>query len=269
MARSRSSKLGLLLVVSLLSTLVPVGAFPAAATEGDLLITGVIQGPRNGSNPKAVELLVVNDIPSLAPYGLGSANDGSASTVREFDFPDVPASAGDYIYISLEATQFENFFGFDPDYLDTAVNINGDDAIVLFLGIEIADSFGVLGVDGTGQPWEYTNGWAYRMSGTGADGSTFVPSNWQFSGAGRPDRKHIGQRDPGPTVPDRELRGHAAEHDDHEHVNHFHDLDHVDHVNDFDHLHDVHDLDHEHDHDHHDADDHDHNARPPSLTMAT
>ena len=35
---------------------------------------------------------------------------------------------------------------------------------------------------GTGHPWEYTDGWAYRMDGTGPDGDTFVLANWFFSG---------------------------------------------------------------------------------------
>ena len=42
--------------------------------------------------------------------------------------------------------------------------------------------FGEIDVDGTGQPWEHTDGWAYRVDDTGQDGSTFVLANWTFSG---------------------------------------------------------------------------------------
>jgi hypothetical protein len=170
------------LVIAMLSTLIPIGVAPAAATEGDLVISGVIQGPRAGANPKAIEFLVVNNIPNLGIYGFGSANDGGGTDGQEFTFPSVAATAGDFIYVSLEGTQFANFFGFAPDYTATAINVNGDDAIELFRNGSVIDVYGVINADGTGQPWEYTNGWAYRNLGTGADGSTFVLSNWTFSG---------------------------------------------------------------------------------------
>jgi hypothetical protein len=176
------SRLGLLLVIAMLSTLIPLGVAPAAATMGDLVLTGVIQGPRNGANPKAVELLAVNDIPNLGLYGLGSADNGGGTDGQEFTFPADSISAGDFIYVSLEGNQFVNFFGFSPDYLTTTVNVNGDDAIELYRSGVVIDVFGDVNVDGTGQPWEYVNGWAYRNLGTGADGSTFTPSNWTFSG---------------------------------------------------------------------------------------
>ena len=176
------SRLGLLLVIAMLSTLIPVGIAPAAATAGDLVISGVIQGSRAGGNPKAVEFLVVNNIPNLGIYGFGSANNGGGTDGQEFTFPSGPASAGDFIYVSLEGTQFANFFGFAPDFMSTAINVNGDDAIELFRNGVVIDVFGTINVDGTGQPWEYTNGWAYRKLGTGADGSTFDLSSWDFSG---------------------------------------------------------------------------------------
>ena len=38
-------------------------------------------------------------------------------------------------------------------------------------------------MDGTGQPWEYLDGWAYRTDATGGlDTSTFIVSEWYFSG---------------------------------------------------------------------------------------
>ncbi|MEZ4948807.1 MAG: hypothetical protein R2784_05385 [Saprospiraceae bacterium] len=64
----------------------------------------------------------------------------------------------------------------------SAVNINGDDAMELFLNGTVVDIYGVIDVDGTGEVWEYLDGWAYRLNGTGPDGSTFNPDNWNFSG---------------------------------------------------------------------------------------
>ncbi|MEX1124317.1 MAG: hypothetical protein WD895_02895 [Acidimicrobiia bacterium] len=176
------SRLGLLLVIAMLSTLIPIGVAPAAATAGDLVISGVIQGPRNGANPKAIEFLVVNNIPNLGIFGFGSADNGGGTDGQEFTFPSGPATAGAFIYVSLETNQFVNFFGFAPDFTSSAINVNGDDAIELFRNGAVIDVFGEISVDGTGRPWEYVNGWAYRNLGTGGDGSTFIQSNWTVSG---------------------------------------------------------------------------------------
>ncbi len=148
----------------------------------DMIITGVIDGPLSGGTPKAVEFYVVNDIPDLSLYGFGSANNGGGSDGQEFTFPAVSATAGDYIYVATETTNFTAFFGFAPDYTSSAISINGDDAIELFFNGAVIDVFGDINVDGTGQPWEYMDGWAYRKNNTGPDGSTFVLANWTFSG---------------------------------------------------------------------------------------
>jgi hypothetical protein len=162
------------------------GVVPAAQTS-DLIITGVIDGPITGGLPKAIELFVVNDIADLSVYGLGAANNGGGTDGEEFSFTG-SATMGQYLYVATESTEFQNFFGFAPDFVTgsgstAAANINGDDAIELFLNGEVVDVFGELNVDGTGQPWDYEDGWAYRLSGTGPDGNTFVLANWLFSGA--------------------------------------------------------------------------------------
>ncbi|MCB0572303.1 MAG: T9SS type A sorting domain-containing protein [Phaeodactylibacter sp.] len=152
-----------------------------------LILTGVFDGPLSGGLPKGIELYVLDDIADLSAYGVGSANNGSGSGGVEYTFPAVSATAGSYLYLTAtESASFNAFFGFDPDFVDegspASVSINGDDAIELFLNGAVVDVFGEINVDGTGQPWEYMDGWAYRVDGTGPDGSTFVLSNWMFSG---------------------------------------------------------------------------------------
>ena len=145
----------------------------------DLILTGVIDGPLASGTPKAVEFYVVNDIPDLSIYGFGSANNGNGSSGQEYTFSG-SARAGDYLYISSEVDGFTSFFGFAPTDTAGAANINGDDAIELFQSGSVIDVFGLPNVDGTNQPWEYTDGWAYRRSLTSADG-TFNRSQWNFS----------------------------------------------------------------------------------------
>ena len=180
--RTKLQVQAVVVVVSLLASFFVGFASPVRATTGDLLISGVIDGPLTGGVPKAIELYVVNDIADLSIYGLGSANNGGGSDGEEFTFPADSATAGDFIYVASEATGFTSFFEFAPNYTSGAASINGDDAIELFQNGLVVDVFGDINTDGTGQPWEYMDGWTYRVDGTGADGATFILANWSFSG---------------------------------------------------------------------------------------
>lgn len=155
-----------------------------SAIASDLIITGVIDGPITGGVPKAVELKACADIADLSIYGLSSANNGGGPTgAPEFTFPADSAVEGQFIYVSYDVDGFTAFFGFAPDYTDgSAPNINGDDAIELFMNGVVVDVFGDVYVDGTGQPWEHLDGWAYRIDETGPDGDVFVLGSWYFSG---------------------------------------------------------------------------------------
>lgn len=147
----------------------------------DLIITGVFDGPLSGGTPKGIELYAVNDISDLSQYGIGSANNGGGSDGVELVLSGT-VSADNYIYVASEQPQFNAFFGFNPDFTGSAVNINGDDAIELFKNGSVIDTFGNINIDGSGTAWDYEDGWAYRLNGTGPDGSTFVLANWGFSG---------------------------------------------------------------------------------------
>eukprot|EP00966_Prymnesium_polylepis_P180285 4174637-Prymnesium_polylepis.1 len=62
---------------------------------------------------------------------------------------------------------------FQVQLADTWINTvsvtqDGDDAIELFHWSsgewQLTDTFGDVNIDGTGQPWEYTDSWAYRTA---------------------------------------------------------------------------------------------------------
>jgi hypothetical protein len=167
-----------LVIIAIALSLVATGA-----SASDLIITGVIDGPLTGGLPKAIEVKACADIADLSIYGLGSANNGGGTDGEEFTFPADAAVEGQFIYVSYDVDGFTAFFGFAPDYTDAnAPNINGDDAIELFMNGSVVDVFGDINVDGTGEPWEHLDGWAYRVDETGPDGTTFVLANWFFSG---------------------------------------------------------------------------------------
>ncbi|OMP32613.1 T9SS type A sorting domain-containing protein [Mangrovimonas sp. DI 80] len=147
----------------------------------DMVISGVFDGPLSGGLPKVVELYVINDIADLSLYGFGSANNGGGTDDEEVTFSG-SATAGEYLYIASDETSIVEYFGITPDFISDAANVNGDDALELFFNSSVIDTFGDINADGTGEAWEYLDGWAYRVDGTGPDGSTFVLGNWTYSG---------------------------------------------------------------------------------------
>ncbi len=176
-------------MVKLLTLLAILAIVPAANAQ--LVITGVVDGPLSYGTPKAIELFACDDIADLSVYGLGCANNGGGTDGVEYTFPADAVAAGTFIYVesanSNNPTAFADFFGFAADYDGGyAAGTNGDDAIELFLltGIDpvVVDVAGDRDTDGTGQPWEYLDGWMKRVTGTGPDGDTFVLGSWLFSG---------------------------------------------------------------------------------------
>ena len=154
----------------------PIGA------SAQLVMTGAFDGPLTGGLPKGIELCATEEIADLSIYGVGSANNGGGTDGEEFTFPADAVSDGTFLYVASDSASFHDFFGFAPDYVSTAMLINGDDAIEVFCGGSVIDVFGDINTDGTGEPWDHLDGWAYRDDGTGPDGSTFVLDNWFFSG---------------------------------------------------------------------------------------
>lgn len=165
----------------LLVSAVSLALASGAQAASDLIITGVIDGPLSGGTPKAIELFATADIADLSVYGIGSASNGGGSAGVEFGLSG-DVSAGSFLYVASEAPNFNAFFGFDPSFTSSVANNNGDDAIELFMNGSVVDAFGDVAVDGTGEPWEYVDGWAYRLDGTGPDGADFLLANWSFSG---------------------------------------------------------------------------------------
>lgn len=150
-----------------------------------LVITGAFDGPLPNGTPKGIELYVLQDIQDLSLFGISSITngDGTSDGNVEYNFPADVVNAGTYIYLATEDTKFQEFFGFASTYQDYVVSINGDDSIELYENGQIIDTFGDVDTDGSGQDWDYVDGWAYRSSGTGPEGTTFTPTNWVYSGA--------------------------------------------------------------------------------------
>ena len=153
----------------------------ASTSNASLLISGVFDGPLSGGTPKGIELYATGDIADLSAYGVGSANNGGGTDGSEFTLSG-SATAGDYIYVVANGNEdeFTSFFGGSATFATSVMGINGDDAIELFSGDTVIDTFGDINVDGSGEAWDYLDGWAYRTGGTAG---AFNVSDWSFSGA--------------------------------------------------------------------------------------
>lgn len=162
-------------------TLLFTFCFSVLSFGQDLMITGAYDAGLTGGTPKGVELYVINDIADLSIYGIGSANNGGGTDGVEFTFPNDAATAGSFIYIATEIDNFNIFFGFAPNYTSGSMGINGDDAIELFLNDVVVDVFGDINTDGSGESWDFLDGWAYRASNK-MPSTTFTSTDWTYSG---------------------------------------------------------------------------------------
>ena len=130
---------------------------------------------------RAYHLRALKDISNLREFGVGIASNGQATSDGiEIAFPSIAVKAGEQILVirDLDVSNAINYFGdcyntFDHIVADGGVTSNGDDTIELFRGSTLIETYGQLGVDGTGQFWDYTNSWAAKVNGV-----------WTYGGAG-------------------------------------------------------------------------------------
>ncbi|MHC4317684.1 MAG: lamin tail domain-containing protein [Planctomycetota bacterium] len=127
---------------------------------------------------------------SIGNYNNGSTNLGGGASSVLAGLLD----PGDSYIVAYEyppdppPSVFEDTYGFVPDFF-IGPFFNGDDVIALFLGpatgdgsdATLLDVYGVIGVDGSGEVWEYTDGYSYRYGGA-SQTATFDPSEWFFGG---------------------------------------------------------------------------------------
>jgi len=137
---------------------------------------------------KAIELVVLEDMNNAIDYSyaIGSANNGNGSNGQEFQIK-LTASASTCVFVTNDTLRFKEFFGPIENNLliqdeELEADFNGNDAIELFYNCRVVDTYGVADVDGAGEVWDYSDGWAHRAISDGSSPSTFDPDQWEFSG---------------------------------------------------------------------------------------
>ena len=105
---------------------------PPPADASCLLITGVLDGPRVGGTPKAVELSALCDVADLTRFGLARAPNGGPSQGVTTTLSAGSLLAGGSIYASYEAAEFAAFFaGAPPHTVGGALYVNGNETLAL------------------------------------------------------------------------------------------------------------------------------------------
>eukprot|EP01052_Picozoa_sp_SAG31_P003983 SAG31_NODE_159_length_21911_cov_12.220750_19_plen_788_part_00 len=174
---------------------------PPPAVVPVMIIKGVLdlQTPQRGSSGKGIQLLAVTDVPNLALFALGVANNGGGTDGIEVEnLPSLSLSAGQSFWaVHRQAVEKDGlnpwalYFGADTvfavgnnniDYhIDTDISQNGDDAVELFYSGSVVDLYGDIDVDGTGEPWDYRDAWAYRLDSVTAPSVSFSIEEWQVA----------------------------------------------------------------------------------------
>jgi len=152
--------------------------------QGTPVITMIADGDESGGTPKVVEIYA-NGTVDFANYTLQKAPNGG-NWGNDFDLSPLGTVTDAFVYVYSNGSNTNdpfaaNFPSVTANALDAgsaqAVNFNGDDPIRI---IETATS-AVVDVfgdgDGTGTPWEYKDGYAKRINGTGPD-AAFNVANW-------------------------------------------------------------------------------------------
>ena len=122
-------------------------------------------------------------------YSLEKQSNGAASWGTTTSLQSFGTVTDDFIYIYSDSSSDEVFAteypSASPAVESGVVNINGDDGIRIILDSDgsVVDQYGVDAEDGSGKPWEYTDGYAKRIDGTGPDGG-FTASDWTYEKSG-------------------------------------------------------------------------------------
>ena len=120
------------------------------------------------------------DLDAFEVYFVKSTNAGSSYPELALTGTILP----NQVMTIASSSNMNSTYGFTPDFNDSDANGNGDDAYYLYFGGgrtsgDILDAYGVTGVDGSGQAWEYENSRAIRLNPTTiSPNATWISGEW-------------------------------------------------------------------------------------------
>ena len=123
------------------------------------------------------------------------------TTSSDVDLPGTLA-AGEAYVIANDSVNFNTLYGFYPNTSSGFISGNGNDVYELFNGSSVIDIYGEVGVDGTGEPWEYEDAIAYRNSNIVAGNTVWTESEWTIVSPGNTTDATPGSHNISVTVPE-------------------------------------------------------------------
>ena len=154
------------------------------------VITMIADGDESGGTPKVLEIYA-NGTVDFTLYSLENQTNGNDNWGNTFDLSPLGTVTDAFVYVYKDGdldgqSAFAvNFPSVTTNTLDvgnaSVMGINGDDRvrIVETASGAVVDVYGVDSVDGSGEVWEYKDGYAKRLSETGPD-PVFNADNWEF-----------------------------------------------------------------------------------------
>src|SRR5690554_7581730 len=151
------------------------------------IITSIVDGDCSGGNPRVIEIFAQGSV-DFTQYSIQlQSNGGSWGTL--LDLTSLGTITDEFVYVHKGGGSLAAEFPSVTNTLDagtsSVANFNGDDGIriIITANSTVIDQYGEDAVDGTGEVWEYQDGYAKRKNNTGPDAG-FNPLNWDyFNGA--------------------------------------------------------------------------------------
>ncbi len=161
--------------------------------QGTPIITMIADGDESGGTPEVLEIYA-NGTVDFTQYSLQNQTNSGTTWGHDFDLSPLGTVTDAFVYVYSNKQNSTDVFALNypsvtTNKLDASsasiLNINGDDRVRIIETNSgaVIDTYGVDGQDGTGTAWEYKDGYAKRLNGTGPD-PVFVEANWEFHNGG-------------------------------------------------------------------------------------
>lgn len=147
------------------------------------VITMISDGDCSGGSPKVVEMYA-NGTVDFSLYSIEIQTNANTSWGNTLNLGTLGVVTDDFVYIYADnpafATEYPSAVNTFPT-TSSVVNFNGDDRVRIILDSNgsTVDQYGVDSMDGSGEVWEYMDGYAKRNDGTLPNG-TFTAADWSY-----------------------------------------------------------------------------------------
>ena len=160
--------------------------FSFGALSQSPVLTMISDGDCSGGTPKVVEVFADGTV-DFSLYSLEIQSNGNTTwgSAQNLGGLGIVTNQFAYIYGTSGASSFASEYPSVSSLTIAAggaVNFNGDDRIRIIEDAtgNVIDQFGEEGVDGSGQAWEYKDGFAKRLTLTTPNG-TFNEAHWEYN----------------------------------------------------------------------------------------